>query len=120
MKIKIEKMFINDKDKNGKPFVSAKGQPFKKITIQSDGKWYSGFAGQWNSSWKVGDEIECEVEEKQFNGNTYYNLKSPARGGNLDQFTSTLQMLVDNTNKIIKLLESQNIDKVTPEEDIPF
>ena len=118
--IQIEKIFVNEKDKNGKPFISKKGQPFKKVTIQANEKWYSCFQGQWNSGWKVGDTIEVEVEEKEFNGNTYYNIKAPNKGGfggNTQAIEGLLGSIDAKLSRLIELAQKKTAD---PSEDIPF
>lgn len=33
-------------------------------TLQHDDKWLSGFGGAWNTSWKEGDTVTIEVEQK--------------------------------------------------------
>jgi hypothetical protein len=43
------------------------GRPFTSRAIKTEehgDKWLSGFAGKDNASWKVGDTVEIEVEQK--------------------------------------------------------
>lgn len=126
MKIKIEKLYRNDKDKDGKPLMSRQGKPYSKINIIADEKMYSGFSGKWNESWKVGDEVEVEVEEAVYNGKTYYNLKAPASarggfGGNTQAMEHLLGSIDTKLSKVIEILESKKgLPVFTQGEDIPF
>lgn len=120
MKLKIEKVYRNDKDKNGKPFISKKGQPYSKITIYADEKYYSGFSGKWNEHWSVGDEVEVDVETVQHNGSTFYNLKAPQSGGgaNLQQIEGLFGALNTKLDSIIEML--RDLKTSSPGDDIPF
>jgi hypothetical protein len=54
--------------RTGKPFTS---RGIK--TAEHGEKWLSGFAGKDNASWKVGDTVEIEVEQK----GEYLNFSTP-------------------------------------------
>ena len=104
MKLKIDELYVNDKDKNGNPFVSKDGKPFKKVAIKYDGEWYSGFYNKTVASWKVGDEVEVEVEEKEFNGKVYKNFKTPNSFGG-GAVLSKLDELIAKVDKLTHLVE---------------
>jgi hypothetical protein len=129
MKIKIEKLYRNDKDKNGNPLMSRTGKPYSKISITADEKMYSGFAGKWNETWKIGDEIDVEIEEAQYNGKTYYNIKAPASakgggfGGNTQVMEGLLGSIDTKLSKIVELLQknkSVELPVFNEGEGLPF
>ena len=127
MKLKIEKLYRNDKDKNGNPLINKQGKPYSKINVVADEKFYSGFSGKWNESWKVGDEVEVEVEETQYNGKTFYNIKAPASakgfGGNTQALEGLLGSIDTKLSKVIELLQkpkSVELPVFNEGEDLPF
>lgn len=94
MKVKLTKVFVNDKDKNGNPLVSSKtGKPYKKVAIKTEqhgDKWLSGFANDNDEKlfWKEGQEVEIFVEE---NGQ-WLNFKTP---GKIDSLEARVKALED-------------------------
>lgn len=109
MKILIEKLNIQQ--------VQTKNGAANKINIDSGGKRYSCFKGQWNSAWREGQEIEVDVEQKEYNGKTYLNIKTPpdAKGGNLQG------LLQDLSKKLDLVLQSiEELKKPINNEEIPF
>ena len=69
MKIKIKSIFVNDKKKDGTPYVNKNGEPFKRATLISEnGNSASMYIGPKDisklavvSNWKSGDEVEVEI-----------------------------------------------------------
>lgn len=122
-KIIIKKLIVSDKSKDGTPFVSKKGQPYKKVNLSDGSKWYSCFQGAWNSSWSEGQEIEVEVEAKEYNGKTFYNIKAPQRSGGFGGNTQALEGLLGSIDTklstLIELLKGKSNGN-SQEEDIPF
>lgn len=120
-KIKINKLYKNETDKNGKRY-EYQGKPITKVTVVSDSgdKFYCNL-GKWNSSWKEGDEVEAEVVEKEYNGTIYRNLKGPqgsfGGGCKLDDFASTFESMNQKLDKIINLLSKTNVHD---DGDVPF
>lgn len=112
MKILIEKLNLQE--------IQTQRGPATKISIGSGGKWYSCFKGQWNSAWREGQEIEVDVEQKEYNGKTYFNIKTPvdAKGGNIQG------LLQDLSKKLDLVLQSiEELKKPINNEDqnhIPF
>lgn len=76
-KLIIEKVDFYDKNKDQQPLLDKNGRPYKKVRITSEGKQYWGFAFQDSPLYKnkVGDEIEVDIDTKEFGGKTYYNFK---------------------------------------------
>jgi len=69
MRIKLSKVFINEKKKDGTPYVNKNGEPFKMAFITSEnGNKASMYIGQMDlhkfeivSKWKEGDEVDVEI-----------------------------------------------------------
>lgn len=78
MKLKITRLFISDKDKQGVPLKTKDGRPYTKVAIKSQefaDRWLSGFSGDWNRNWKEGDIVDVKVDEKVMpDGNIYLNF----------------------------------------------
>ena len=70
-KIEILGIWHNSKSKAGKEYISSKGKPYELCSIKDDKGYLSGFGNAQTKSWKIGDEIEVEVE---MNGQ-YRNFK---------------------------------------------
>lgn len=67
MEITINKIYKNDKDKNGNLLKTKDGKLYTRLAIQTSeygSKWISGFLGDWNKDWKVGDKVQLVVEQK--------------------------------------------------------
>jgi len=122
MKLKIQKIFVKDR-------TSKAGKPYKSVSITAnDGQvdtYFNTFGGKWNEGWTVGDEIDVEVERYgEYQGKPTYNIKPPARGADLTQFTTTMQLMNTKLDKILSLL---NKEKPLPnngpddiQDDLPF
>ena len=61
-KIKILGIWHNSHSKAGKEYISSKGKPYELCSIKDDKGYLSGFGNQTTKAWKIGDEIEVEVE----------------------------------------------------------
>ena len=57
-----------------------KGGEYTSISIKVEGSesWLNGFGTKSNEDWQKGDEIEVDIESKEWNGKTYYNIKNPS------------------------------------------
>jgi hypothetical protein len=97
--------YVNDKNKDGKPFLTKDGKPFKKVSIKvnkidGDPKEYDD---QYISSlvfkddgrslfWKVGDEVDIIIEK---NGE-FWNFRQPIRQpSRLDLLENRVKALED-------------------------
>lgn len=76
MELTLTKVVRKDTDKEGKPLTTKDGRPYTRLGIQTrehGAKWLSGFSAPWNQSWKEGDTVECDVEQK----GEYLNISKP-------------------------------------------
>lgn len=114
MKLTITKLYINDKGKDGKPFMGKNG-PYSKIAIKTTeygpDKYVTGFVGAWNANWRVGDVVDCDIEE---NGD-FLNMKRP----------DPLAELTKRVEEIEKFLQGRTtpptpVKKAISTEDSPF
>lgn len=67
-----------DKKKDGTPLVSKAGKPYTSVRIKTEkhgDQYLSGFGNKDNADWKVGDEVEIEVEQK----GEYLNFTTPKK-----------------------------------------
>ena len=114
----IEKIYISDKSKDGTPFVTKKGKPFRKIAIKTEkygDRWPSDFIWDDNDpklSWKVGDTVTVVVEEK----GQYLNFRQPSK-------EDLISARIDSLEHRVKLLENSspvtNVE-ATINDDIPI
>ncbi len=118
-KLVIKKLYLSDKTKDGKAFVTRGGKPYKKIAIYVDDypKPLSAFlfnADDEMLSWKVGDTVEVLVEQ---NGE-YYNFKVPTRLDRLEIRVNALEafMLNEKSPELPPLPSDGDIKA----EDLPF
>ena len=65
-----------NKDKEGNPLKTKDGRPYTRLVIRCKeygDKMLSGFDSIQTQSWREGDNVECEVEQK----GEYLNFKIP-------------------------------------------
>lgn len=93
-KVKLTKIYINDKDKEGKELITKTGKKFRKMTIQCDkygNEYLSSLIFDDNDiklNWKEGDEVLILVE---VNGN-FKNFKAPSRLDILEERVKKLEI----------------------------
>ena len=135
MKHIIVNHFVNDKNKDEKPFLTKDGKPFKKVTIkvaedskrpqEYDGKYISCLVFKDDDAclqWQSGDYVDILIEK---NGE-FFNFRQPSR-------IDILESRVKISEKKIEVLEAfmgngsvkEEVDDELPEleensEDIPF
>ena len=88
--VTIDKIYRSKEDKNGKPYMSSKGNPFQKVDIYIDPRTIEDpkFQGKMtyfdyfdnSSNWGVGSSISGTLTTNEVNGNTYFNYNPPATG----------------------------------------
>ena len=67
--MKLLKVYINEKDKQGNLFIAKNGSPYSRVAIQTEGtgdKWASNNIFNKQSValyWKVGQDVDIELEE---------------------------------------------------------
>jgi len=118
-KVKITGIWINDKDKEGKKFISSKGKGYWKVALLCDkyqGKYLSSLifdADDERFNWQKGDEIEIVVEK---NGN-FLNFKVPTRLDRLEMRVGVLEdfMAGKPTEEVPEIPEGE----IEPK-DLPF
>lgn len=84
--ITISKIYLNDTNKAGQPYLDKSSRPFKMIKIVTqEGRtlWGRAYQGSPVLAWKVGDTHEVEVETSD-NGFLNFRLPkaSPSYGNN--------------------------------------
>lgn len=94
MKIKIENL-------KKEPFTSKKdGKNYVRVSILSAGKVYTCLEGKWNQEWAIGQEIDVDAVEDNYNGKITWKIKAPAQMQN----NPKLDEILENTRIIIKML----------------
>lgn len=89
MKLTITKVHRADKNKDGQPYISKKGQPYTRVGIKTEeygDRWLSGFGNQDNEMWNVGDTVEVEVEES----GQYLNFSNQKKKVSREEFDNLL------------------------------
>jgi len=122
MKHIIVSHFVNDKNKEGVPFKTKKGEPFSKVTIKIeanpknpkewDDKYISGLSFNATDdclSWKPGDEVDILIEKN----NEFWNFKTPSR---LNLLENTVKQAV----KDIEILKAFMVSGIKDEVDNKF
>jgi len=122
--IKLKSIYINDKKKDGSPYIDKNGNPFKMAVIESDsGSKASMFCGKFQANdlktiqiWKAGDTVRVNLEKS----GEYINFSLPSK-------TDELLERVEKLEKAVFTIKTpQNIETTpTPEkeltvDDIPF
>lgn len=94
MQLKIDKVITRWKNKNEEEYISKFGKPYCKVSVQSNGEWYStfDFNGQCRD-WAVGQIIDVEVEEKE----GFKNIILPKKE---NMFSGTQNRLMDLEKRI--------------------
>jgi len=127
----ITNIFINDKDKNGKPFQTKDGKPFRKIAIkvdknqsnpkEYDDQWISCLSFNENDytlQFKSGDEVDILIEKN----NDFWNFKTPSKLNLLEIRVKVLEDLVlPKAEELEELPDKKELPELEENiEDIPF
>lgn len=109
--------------KDGSPLKTKDGRPYTSVRVKCveyGDKILSGFENHVTKSWKEGDKVEVEVEEK----GDYLNFRTPKKEGvsdaKLEQVLNYLAALRVDVTKILGIIEAQrkaNDMLDTPEDD---
>ncbi len=85
--VEIQKIFRSTKSKEGKDFISSKGNPFTKVDIYIDKEAVDdpAFEGKMTyfeyydttNSWDIGTRIAGTIEKNIVGDKTYFNFKLP-------------------------------------------
>jgi len=107
MECTIKTIIRKDKNKEGKPYVNKKGEPFTLISLQVEelpSEWMSGFANDYNAEWKTGDTIDIEITEKKVGERLFKNFK------NLSKKSSRLDTIEANIKKLMMAVFTKKTD----------
>lgn len=83
---------------------SKAGKKFTSVSIKTDrygDRFLSGFGSKENRDWKVGDEVELIVTEKEYNGKSYLNFEHKRE----PRLEDRVAILEDTVNKIREFLK---------------
>ena len=116
-KLTLTKVYVNDKDRAGKLFITDKGRKFWKIAVQSEqykNEYLSCLIFDENDimfSWKPGQEVKVILER---NGN-YLNFKKPMQ---LDYLEARVEALEEFIKSGDKRLVKDDVPMDKAEDDI--
>ena len=125
--IKLTKIYINDSKKDGTKFIDKNGNPYKKMTIQTDrhAGYLSDFIFRQDDpklKWQVGDMVEIIVYQ---NGD-FKNFKLPTQIDRLEARIEVLENII-NDGKLAhdpkakpNILGSDEEEIEIKVEDLPF
>lgn len=108
-----------------------------QVGVKSRGKWYSCLSAAWNNSWKEGDTIDVETQDRHVNGKVYVNITGLATGAIVksssnnsaqpNQAVDILNKINSNLEKIVAHIQGNAVDNVKAklgaiqsDDDIPF
>lgn len=124
--IAIDKIYKSDKNKDGKPYVSSKGNAFQKVDIYIDARAIEDgdFAGKMSyfdyfgnsDNWDIGTTISGTVSRTVANGRTYFNFqlppsKSKALDLDIKELTQRVEKLEQEVEQLKKIKgHTQEVD----------
>lgn len=124
MKLTITRISVKDTDKNNNPLKIAtgkmKGKPYWRVGLQAEEtgeRWISAFSFDQSDEWhtlKVGDVIEKDIEEVEYNGVKYLNVVNKNKNVSRKEFDE----LKERLEKIERYLYSPESEEKLG--DIPF
>jgi len=123
--IAIEKIYKSDKNKNGEKYISAKGNPFKKVDIyiskqMIDDPDFEGRISLFDyfgtaDNWEVGTLISGIVEK---NG-TYFNFQLPNKKQEMENGLKEVKQEILELRERVEKLEGKGTADSTVDE-LPF
>lgn len=88
--------YTNKRD--GSPLIGSNGKPYTSLRIKTNAygdKYLSGFENAGTKSWKVGDTVDIEIEQKgDFLNFTTPKAQMPSGGMSPEQYQSIMRELV--------------------------
>ena len=122
--VSIEKIYRSEKDRNDKPYVSSKGNPFVKVDIYIDPRTieHTKFEGKMTyfdyynntANWDIGTPISGEIVVNEVNDRTYFNFNLPPSG------KKALELDIKEHEDRIKKLEDAVFGKSEEQAAIEF
>lgn len=80
-KIKVDQVYLNDKKQNGEPYINKFGKAYKMCKVVSDGRTFTVWGSeQQKEAIKIGDILEGEIKEGEWNGQPKYEFNLPKPG----------------------------------------
>ena len=125
IKTQIVKANTYDKSKDGTPFKTRAGKPYKKVSVLIDdpkysNEWLTCFAFDQNDStltWKPGDQVEIVIER---NGQ-YLNFRIPGHLDRLEARVSALEAFMrGDTKKPIQDSEPPQDEPPEADYELPY
>lgn len=114
----IDKIYSSAENKEGKAYVSSKGNPFKKVDIYIDPREVEDpkFDGKMtyfdyfdiSTNWGVGSTISGTITTNEVGGRTYFNYNPPPTGKkavelDIKELTSRVEQLEKQVIQIMKV-----------------
>lgn len=119
--IKREQKIAKSGKNEGKEYTSI------SIKVEGRGAWLNGFGAKSNEHWQKGDEIEVDIESKEWNGKTYYNIKNPSSKISQEDFNAlgdrvqalereiiSMKVNLGMSNSVSGVVESEEIKENLP------
>ena len=78
--------------------------PFQVFGIKVNGAWMNGYYNQVTKNWKVGDEVEVLITEKEKDGKVYKNFSLPKKE---DVMSDELKGVMSRLTKLELSIERQ-------------
>lgn len=100
-KITLTGIYRKTTDKDGKPLMGKNGKAYEKVSIKAaeyGNEFIGGFGGEWNKTWKEGDEITLDITKATFNGKEYLNFARV-------NMTERMMDMITELNTRVKALE---------------
>jgi len=88
LKMQVDLTFVKNEQK-----ISKAGRPYTACAIkttQHGDKFINGLGGNITMNWNVGDTVECDIFEEEYNGKMYTKFKVASR---MDQVEKKVQSL---------------------------
>ena len=107
MDIVIDELKRYETNQEGEPYRTKAGKPFARFSVKSGQQWYKGadFDG-WTRNWQPGQTIQADVIEKEYNGNTYFELQKPSKTHALEERIEQLERAMKT---VVAVLKKHNI-----------
>lgn len=116
MQLKIERIHVRD--------VQTQKGPAKRIGVLCNNVWYNCWGNQTSNSWQVGQTIDVEVTEKEYQGKKSWEIVFPKKGSD-PQVMETLKVIVQKLDEVLQHVAPRTVapdenPAFDPNEDIPF
>lgn len=103
--------------KKGDAKQSASGKTYTPLTIKLEeygNEFINGFSNFTTDKWQVGDNVELEITEKEYNGKMYKNFKTTRSGVSsqaLEEINKKLDDIKSTLNVILSYVQVSEIEK---------